>query len=165
MKQTGGPAKAVAAILQEAGFPQIPALSSVTWRGTLPLTRQTSPPASSRIFLLGDAAAYVEPFTGEGIAWALASAIAVVPLVLEAADQWNPRLVHDWTAIHRRRIKRRQTTCRVATAALRHPMLVSGLMSFLMLSPHLGGRIIRLVGGAGFHGGKVHTARREPGLR
>ena len=44
------------------------------WRGTPPLTRRAPSLAAERVFVLGDAAGYVEPFTGEGMAWALASA-------------------------------------------------------------------------------------------
>ena len=70
VKRHGDPGKAAEQILTEAGFPAIPSLRGATWRGTLLLTRRTSPIAGERFFLIGDATGYVEPFTGEGMAWA-----------------------------------------------------------------------------------------------
>ena len=71
------------------------------WQGTAGLTRQTQPLAEERLFLLGDAAGYVEPFTGEGIAWALASAQAVAPLARRAMERWDPQIARDWSVLHR----------------------------------------------------------------
>src|SRR5262249_28726158 len=76
----GGPGPAAEAILAEAGFAMVPGLRAVRWRGTTPLTRRARPLAGTRLFLLGDAAGYVEPFTGEGIAWSLAAGRAIAPL-------------------------------------------------------------------------------------
>ena len=50
---------------------RVEGLLDVQWHGTPGLTRRTRPLARDRLFYLGDAAGYVEPFTGEGIAWAL----------------------------------------------------------------------------------------------
>jgi flavin-dependent dehydrogenase len=52
------------------------AFDPLDWLGTLPLTRRTPRPAGHRVLVVGDAAGYVEPFTGEGMAWALATASA-----------------------------------------------------------------------------------------
>lgn len=41
------------------------------WRTITPLTRAALPPAHENLFLIGDAARVVEPFTGEGIYYAL----------------------------------------------------------------------------------------------
>ncbi len=68
-----GRASAASVLLAAAGFPAIDGLASARWQGTPDSTRRTRPLADARVFVLGDAAGYVEPFTGEGIAWALAS--------------------------------------------------------------------------------------------
>ena len=68
VKRAGGPPQALAAVLAEAGFPAITSLADADWHGTLPLTRRTSSTASRRVLVMGDAAGYVEPFTGEGMA-------------------------------------------------------------------------------------------------
>ena len=86
VRHCGDPGAAAERILAEAGFASIPSLRDATWRGTLPLTRRTSPIAGERFFLIGDATGYVEPFTGEGMAWALASGHAVAPLVVRALE-------------------------------------------------------------------------------
>ena len=148
VKQTGGPEKALATMLLEAGLPNIPDLASATWRGTPSLTRQTRPLASTRLFLVGDAAGYVEPFTGEGIAWALASAVAVVPLVLQGIDEWSPHLAQNWSAIYRRQIDSRQSLCRLATTIVRHPTMTRGLIGLFSYFPSLGGQVVRRVGGS-----------------
>ena len=89
----GGPAACAADVLADAGFDPLPALAAATWRATPALTRRAIPPAAERVLLLGDAAGYVEPFTGEGMGWALMGALAVVPLVLQAQQEciraWN----------------------------------------------------------------------------
>ncbi|MGH7135260.1 MAG: NAD(P)/FAD-dependent oxidoreductase, partial [Pirellulales bacterium] len=76
LKRSGRPTAAVASILAEAGIQRVD-LSSAAWQGTLPMSRQTARPIGHRVFVLGDAAGYVEPFTGEGMAWALAGGMAV----------------------------------------------------------------------------------------
>jgi len=50
---------------------QLPADQS--WRTITPLTRAPVPPAHENLFFIGDAARVVEPFTGEGIYYALRS--------------------------------------------------------------------------------------------
>lgn len=148
LKQHGGPANAVAAILYESGFSSIPGLPTAAWRGTPALTQYTDPPAASRVFLIGDAAGYVEPFTGEGIAWALQSAAAVVPLVLDGIRQWDGRLADQWRTVHRRRIVRRQWVCRIATSGLRHPSFIHGLIRVISLSPAVGSLLVRSISGS-----------------
>ena len=71
--------------------------------GTIPLTRRLSRPAARGIFVLGDAAGYVEPFTGEGMAWAFAGAEAVVPFVIRATQSHERRLEREWIGAYARR--------------------------------------------------------------
>ncbi len=154
VKSLGRAELAVASILRDAGLPhdQIP-LNGQTgdahdgsfgeWKGTTGLTCRTTPVAGDRVFLLGDAAGYVEPFTGEGIAWALASAVAVTPLVSAAVEQWDPRLARQWIELHRRTIHSRQQLCRAVAGTLRHPFLVSVILRLLSWSPSLATPVIR----------------------
>jgi flavin-dependent dehydrogenase len=132
-----------AAILAESGFAPIPALDSARWHGTARLTRQTRPLAADRLFLLGDAAGYVEPFTGEGIAWALASGRAIAPLALRALNHWEPGLAREWDGLHRRLVRRRQLVCRAAAAALHRPWLAHLGFELLTRMPNAAGRLLR----------------------
>src|SRR5690606_5716068 len=96
LKAAGGPAPAVRAILASAHIALSSDADGLTWVGTVPLTRRVSTPVARRVFVIGDAASYVEPFTGEGMGWALASAEALVPLVLRAVHTWDVRIEQQW---------------------------------------------------------------------
>lgn len=145
VKSTGGAAPAVEAVLAEARFPPIAALARADWQGTVALTRSSARTAGRRVLLLGDAAGYVEPFTGEGMAWALAAAAAVAPLVPRGAFEWHQGIERNWQQTLRRLVTSRQRWCRVLALALRHPWAVRTLLSAVNLAPSLAGPIIRSV--------------------
>ena len=132
-----GPAAAVDLILLEAGLPTLPEGSGSRWRGTPPLTHRPVARASTRLFRLGDAAGYVEPFTGEGIGWALASGGAVVRVALAAIAGWRGELVAEWERTYGREVARQQRVCRVLSRALRHPLLVRTAVMALGRRPAL----------------------------
>jgi flavin-dependent dehydrogenase len=124
----GGPAASAAEVLAEAGFAPLPEAAAATWRATPALTRRSTPPAADRVLLLGDAAGYVEPFTGEGMGWALVGALAVVPLVLQGQQEWHQGLEREWARRHARSIGRRQRFCHGLAFALRRPGLSRALL-------------------------------------
>ncbi len=132
-------------VLDEAGIPPIVGLESTRWEGTAQLTRQTRPIAADRLFLLGDATGYVEPFTGEGMTWALASGQAIAPLALRAIEQWEPRLAVEWDALHRRIVRDRQFVCRVAAALLHRPWLARLGFEVIARLPSAAGPILGLL--------------------
>ncbi|HSP89974.1 MAG TPA: NAD(P)/FAD-dependent oxidoreductase [Vicinamibacterales bacterium] len=142
LKNAGGPAAAVQAILRDAGVPVNGTLESVDWLGTLPLTRRLARPAARGIFVLGDAAGYVEPFTGEGMAWAFAGAEAVVPFVKRAAAAPDPRLEDEWVRALARSLGRDQRRCRILAWNLRQPVLVAMFMSLLQRAPRLAASVL-----------------------
>jgi flavin-dependent dehydrogenase len=129
--------RAIGAILAEAGVRAGPGLDTIAWMGTIPLTRHLPRPAARGVFVLGDAAGYVEPFTGEGMAWAFAGAEAVVPIVKRAVASHDARLEHEWTKVHARGIGREQRWCRVVARVLRMPALVTPLVLLLRQHPAL----------------------------
>jgi menaquinone-9 beta-reductase len=143
LRRHGGPGNAASILLAEAGFPPVGALATAAWQGTAALTRRTWPLAAERVFVLGDAAGYVEPFTGEGIAWALASAQAVAPLALRAIERWDPSLAQAWPALHRRLVGRRQRFCRSFAILLRHPWLALPAFEVLSRIPPVSRLMIR----------------------
>jgi flavin-dependent dehydrogenase len=144
VRTLGGAGAAAAAILNEVGWPPIPQLAEEIWRGTARLTVQPPCLASERVFVLGDAAGYVEPFTGEGIAWALASAQAVVPLALAAVQRWDPALIADWECSYRRVIGRR-VLCHAAAGILRRPGLTRAVFSILARIPGLAAPLLKVL--------------------
>jgi flavin-dependent dehydrogenase len=141
-----GPGPAVAAILEEAGAPPVPGLCDARWAGTAALTRRRIHAAGERLFLIGDAAGYVEPFTGEGMAWAMASGLAVTPLALEACDRWRPSLASRWESEHARVVARRQRLSRMLARVLRRPHVTRALVDILARGPGLANPMLHRLG-------------------
>jgi flavin-dependent dehydrogenase len=110
--------------------------------GTIPLTRRLSRPAARGVFVLGDAAGYVEPFTGEGMAWAFAGAEAVVPFVKRAVRSHGHGLDHDWIRAYARGIGRDQRWCRLVARLLRVPAIVTPIVTLLQRKPGLAGPVL-----------------------
>ncbi|MEO8271246.1 MAG: FAD-dependent monooxygenase [Aureliella sp.] len=115
-----GPAGCVRSILQQSGAPLLPDTPTLTWRGTPPLTCRAQQLADDRVFLVGDAAGYVEPFTGEGIRWGLETGMGVAPLLLRACQTWDNRLSHEWTRWYRTHIGTQQRRCSRISFGLKH---------------------------------------------
>lgn len=132
LKTHQGPAAAAVEILHEAGFAVPIGIHDVPWSGTLPLTRQTRPVAANRIFLVGDAAGYVEPFTGQGMAIAIQAAAELTPILKNAAHQPVGICEREWTKYYTRHISNRHFPASLTARLLRRPMVASlafGLVS------------------------------------
>jgi flavin-dependent dehydrogenase len=145
IRREGGPGRAVAELLRQSGLPVPDLLDSAHWRGTSPLTRRRSRVGGDRLFLLGDSAGYVEPFTGEGMAWALLSSVHVAPLALEGVWQWRSGLAARWSAEHRNFIKPRQRVCRAVRMVLKSSWATSATVGLLAAVPALAEPWIRRV--------------------
>ena len=142
LKSEPSAARAIHTVLQEAEVGTGPAFDTVNWTGTIPLTRRLLRPAARRIFVLGDAAGYVEPFTGEGIGWALAGAESVVPFVKRAVGSYDSGLEDEWVQEYRRNIGRDQRWCRLLARLLRMPVIVAPLLALLGRRPGLARPIV-----------------------
>lgn len=137
VRDRGGPGGAAAALLEEAGF-HVPAdLREADWRGTPPLTRRASRVSAHRFLVLGDAAGYVEPFTGEGMAWALSAGRAVAPIVSAALENFGRSTEKAWERRYRELTGRAQWRCRMIAAGLRRPGLVKAATVALEHMPAL----------------------------
>jgi flavin-dependent dehydrogenase len=134
VRAADGLGEAAMRTLAEAGFPAIAGLQSADWKGTPALTRTPDRIAGERWFAVGDASGYVEPFTGEGMAWAIGGAAAVARL---AADGWQPSLIQKWSRLHFELIGRRQRFCRMLAPALRSRLIRRMMVSALSLLPVL----------------------------
>ncbi|QDT41895.1 Putative oxidoreductase [Gimesia alba] len=131
IKQSGSPAAAVLAILKASGFPTFSEISEGSFKGTIPFTRKTIRPVGKRVFVLGDAAGYLEPFTGEGMANAIADAVAVAELVPQGLSEWDQSLEQTWLKKHHEITDGRLYWCRWLAQLLRLPVAVGiGLRLF-----------------------------------
>jgi flavin-dependent dehydrogenase len=151
-----GPAEAVRASLVNAGITPPAGLEAAEWRGTGLLTRQTPRTSARRLLVLGDAAGYVEPFTGEGMTWGMLSAVLAAPLVEDwlshdsarsgdcrAARNEFKRLSRDWAALHHTHIAHRQRDCRILASFLRRPSAVRVAMALVSTVPSVAQPFIR----------------------
>jgi len=94
-------------------------LREARWRGTPLLTRTRARVAAEGILVVGDAAGYIEPFTGEGMTWAITTGSAAGALAARSTDPGRA-----WPAVHAKLVARSRLRCRLIAQALRSPMLV-----------------------------------------
>lgn len=143
VKASGSLGHAAAEVLRQAGLSPIPGLEHAAWKGTPLLTRKPERIAGDRWFVVGDAAGYVEPFTGEGMAWAIGGALALAPIVHAAIKQWDDAHVHTWIRTHASLVGQRQLTCRLLAKLLRSQRLTSLMISSLGWCPALAWPFVR----------------------
>ncbi len=94
------------------------------WRTIAPLARASLPASQPGLFLVGDAARVVEPFTGEGIYYALRSGeLAAAAIVARDEAQYR--------RAHRELYAGRLWINALARAAVEHPRLTSALLKLL----------------------------------
>ena len=137
-----GPQATVDSLMRQSGAPML-TQADVTWKGTPPLTATAESLAGDRVFLVGDAAGYVEPFTGEGIRWAIQCGIGVAPFVESAVERWDMKVAEDYHHWYRRTIKSQQKLCRSLSAGLKQPVLRWAAHQALRLRPSLADSIIK----------------------
>lgn len=143
IKKRSGMGPLVAEVLRSSGLPVPAALATAKWQGTPRLTQRRQRVYGERHFVIGDAAGYVEPFTGEGIAWALASGLAVAPLTLEALAAGTRRTGPEWERQQRRLVGSRMRLCGMVSRFLRYPALVHVAVRLLSCAPCLACPMVR----------------------
>ena len=138
IRECAGPAHAIVKLCDEAGAP-LPVADplAIHYRGTPLLTRNPHNVAAGRVLAVGDAAGYVEPFTGEGIAWALASGRDAAHLAAKTLNNQLPieQLATDWIAHHRRSIRRRQRNTRLIASLIRNSSATRAAIALLAAAP------------------------------
>jgi menaquinone-9 beta-reductase len=122
-RSAGGPLRLVREILAASGKSLAADLDSLRIRGTGALTRRREHLGSHRVLAVGDACGYVEPFTGEGMAWAAIGAREVVKMLPAPAEPWPVDLPARWRTRHHEIIGRRQRWCRVMKPMMHHPAM------------------------------------------
>ncbi len=100
------------------------------WRSMTPLARRPIPAQHGSLLFVGDAARVVEPFTGEGIYYALASGTL-------AADCLTKDRLPDYAASHAALYRGRLWINRLAKAAVLSPRLSSAMLAIARVRPSL----------------------------
>lgn len=144
-----GLAATIEHLLETGGFDQARAQASLrlptSWRGTPQLTQHTHQPHHPRVLLLGDAAGYVEPFTGEGMTWAIKSGAAAQPTLELLVEGRGVEAKRAWRRIHRQLIGGSQQRCWWTTLAVRSPAVTSSVIRLLDRYPVLAKPYLRLL--------------------
>ena len=126
-----------------------------TMPGSPHLTRRRSRvEADGTVFLCGDAAGYVEPFTGEGMTWALTAAERLSPRLREAL---GGNYAHGaWTRDLKAESRRRRILCRSVGSMLRKPRLTRAVIAACESLPPFGNAVSGML--AAFHAERNTTA-------
>lgn len=140
-RRAGGPGALAERIVRGAGAPTPTGLRKALWRGAGLLTRRRRV-AGRRVLAVGDAASFAEPFTGEGMTWALESGSLAARFALRGVEGWSLSIERGWAREHARRIGRSQRACRVIAAALRRPALTGALLRAGARAPVLGDALV-----------------------
>lgn len=137
------PASAMRSIWQAAGFDpaEVP---EGPWRGTPALTRKRAP-QHGRILRVGDAAGYVEPFTGEGMSWAMHAASHVAEDAIACIEHGHQ--ASRWADTLHRLLAARHARCRAVSCAVRSPTIVRAAIGFASVAPRTGNRAATLLSG------------------
>ena len=100
----------------------LPGFPEAEWMRMNPITRAPAGVGRGRIWLVGDSARVVEPFTGEGISFALRTALLAAEMALEAleSDRIEPAL-ENYARRHRRLYRRRAWVNTLVRALLIEP--------------------------------------------
>ena len=119
--------------------------STQSWRTITPLTRSPLPPALENVLLAGDAARVVEPFTGEGIFYALRSGELAAAAAREIIHGNTANAVRDYIRQHRGMYRGRLWINALARATVVSPGLGSVFFQLARLQPALLGLLTRKI--------------------
>jgi menaquinone-9 beta-reductase len=107
-----------------------------SWRTITPLTRTPIAAANPSLFLVGDAARVVEPFTGEGIYYALASGeLAAGAIISRHHGRDEAEVAATYVAAHGELYRGRLWVNRLARAAVLSPRVASVLLEVARFQP------------------------------
>jgi flavin-dependent dehydrogenase len=140
-----GPARLLSRILGEHGV-EVPALTEAVFEGTRPLTGSRAAVAGRRVLVVGDSCGYVEPFTGEGMSWAIRGAVGAVSVLPQRIDEWLPEMEAPWAALHAREVAARQAWCWHVRGVVRRPRLAAAWAGLARVAPAIAERIVRRIG-------------------
>jgi flavin-dependent dehydrogenase len=134
------------ALLREAGLQRLEQRGYGRWLGAGPIPCRPRAVAGDRVALVGDAAGYIEPFTGEGMSWALEGAEVLSEVLADRMPgEWTPATALAYRRAWRARVGRRQRLCRALALALGRSGLQAGLFYAASGHPILSRWLVRRV--------------------
>jgi len=114
--------------------------------GPLPMGLSRTPPAMPGMLVIGDAAGLVNPFNGEGIAYAMESGELAAELVHDALLQDRPGIAHLYPTMLRERYGRYYRLGAGFVRAIGHPPVMRALTEYALPQPWLMRFMLRLMG-------------------
>ncbi len=147
LKRSGTPGRCLEQVFSQNGFAVPEGLHTAAWHGTQPLTHSQKKVSAPRCFILGDASGYVEPFTGEGMTWALLQARDFAALLESRGFEWDESLIKTWQKRHQQKMGLRMRACRVITLLLRFAWARTAALNTLRAAPWLAAPLIRFIHG------------------
>lgn len=156
LRQSESPARALSHLLSRAFLRtdcpiDCTSLNNMPIRATPQLTHQTPPvdPGCRKLIRIGDAVGYIEPFTGEGIGWALLSARLASHAIISEAGGLRPaaQAASYYQQGYRHALSRHHYRCRLVSLALRSPRLVSTSVQVAGYFPKLTRSVARFITG------------------
>jgi geranylgeranyl reductase family protein len=114
--------------------------------GPLPMGFSRTPPAVPGMLLVGDAAGMVNPFNGEGIAYAMENGELAAELIHEALVKDRPGIAHLYPTELRERYGRYYRIGSVFVRAIGHPPVMRALTEYALPQEWLMRFMLRLMG-------------------
>ncbi len=101
--------------------------------------------AGPSVALVGDAAGYIEPFTGEGMTWAIEGALLLGETMERHRQQWSATAALEYATRWRERVQRRHRVCRMLAGALERPLVSRWMLRLGRAAPTITRRLVREV--------------------
>lgn len=140
LQRAGSPAALIDSILSDAGHAPLGWVDG--WTGTPPLRHARPIDPGERVLRVGDAAGFWEPFTGEGIGWALRGGRELAEPAARLVERWDGSAALRWRRRQRYRLQRAQLRSRLVAAVTARQRAAPALMGLLAGSPALAGWIL-----------------------
>jgi len=122
-------------LLHLAGVDVAP--GEVAWQATPALQTAATAPSVPRWLPVGDAMGFWEPFTGEGIAWALHGAERLAAVLPGLSREWDEHRAASWRRDQRRWLRRLQRRSRAVGYLASRPRLARAAVAALAGVPGL----------------------------
>lgn len=132
--------------MRERGFDQIQRNDVVQLMGAGPIPWRPRCIAAEGIALVGDAAGFTEPFTGEGMCWALESADVFGSIVQNCSNKtWTIENASAYVAAHRSIVRSKQRISRLASIGVESKYITACAGGVARLFPSFVTPIVRRV--------------------